>query len=144
MKFKDNVKLKEIKALVGKKASFRTARGPSLPHVIDSVEFTKDGIVLVLKREHVALTKRRKLAQVELIKETVHRAPVEEAINPKAKKIEDLSRATGATKEACKRALFEARGDEESAKDALILKRNLEKIAHPPASEYNGRDHPNQ
>ena len=141
MKFKDNVKLKEIKALVGKKASFRTATGPSLPHIIDSVEFTKDGIILVLKRKHVALAKRRKLAQVELIKETVHRTPVEEAVNPKDKKIEDLRRVTGATKEECKRALFEAKGDEENAKDALILKRNLEKIAHPPPSEYDGRDH---
>lgn len=141
MKFKDSVKLKEIKGLVGKTASFRTAHGPSLPHVIDSVEFTKDGIVLVLKRKHTALTRRRKLSQVELVKEPVRKPQIEGKIDLKAKRITDLMHATGATKEQCKRALFEAKGNDENAKDALILKKNLEKIAHPQPSEYNGRDH---
>jgi hypothetical protein len=86
MKLKDDVELKEIKAMVGKKASFRTARGPSLPHIIDSIEFTKDGIILVLKRAHVALVKRRKLAQVELIKEPKKLVD----IGPSAKKVVDI------------------------------------------------------
>jgi hypothetical protein len=90
MKLKDDVELKEIKAMVGKKAYFRTATGPSLPHVIDSIEFTKEGIIFVLKREHVALVKRRKLAQVELIKESKESKKVVD-IGPTAKKVVDES-----------------------------------------------------
>lgn len=92
MKLKDDVELKEIKAMVGKKAYFRTATGPSLPHVIDSIEFTKEGIMFVLKREHVALVKRRKLAQVELIKES--KEPKKVDIGPTTKKMVDESPVT--------------------------------------------------
>lgn len=135
MKLKNDVELKDIKAMVGKKAYFRTAHGPSLPHVIDSIEFTKDGIVFVLKREHVALVKRRKLAQVELIKEATHDPVTGKEIDQKVQRVEDLHRETGATRLECKKALFEARGDEDKAKDALKLKKNLEKIANPPLAE---------
>lgn len=91
MKFKDDIELKEIKAMVGKKARFRTARGPSMPHIIDSIELTKDGVVFVLKREYEALVKRRRPEQVELIKEKESKPAIEK---PKKNKKDEEAELT--------------------------------------------------
>lgn len=62
-----------------------------MPHIIDSIELTKDGVVFVLKREYEALVKRRRPEQVELIKEKESKPAIEK---PKKNKKDEEAELT--------------------------------------------------
>lgn len=74
MKIKDKIKLSELNGLVGKLATYRTSRGKSLPHIIESIEITDEKVMFILRQKHKSFTKRREARNVELVKIKDNRA----------------------------------------------------------------------
>lgn len=65
----NDVKLETLITLIGKEAYYRAPRGRSLPHIIEAIELTVNGVVFVLKRKHSAVRHRSRPDHVDLAKE---------------------------------------------------------------------------
>lgn len=68
MKIKDKTKLAELNQLIGKMATYKTARGKSLPHIIESIEINNEKVIFILRQKHKSFVKRRDAKNVELVR----------------------------------------------------------------------------